>query len=260
MHYLYRITNKINGKYYIGQTNNLHTRWIAHKNCSESPTQVIHHALAKYGINNFEFDHIATCKTIDQANDSETELIKQYDSLISNNGYNLTTGGKNFKFSEETKEKMRNRMLEYLKTNLHPSKGKPQSEERRKQNSVTINKLYDERFKDRKCVVEECEAHGNVAYRVIDGVRYCRLHGLRMLRNGDLEKRPAFKYTEDNPMPDYVRIKRGNGQRGKVAWNRKIFKDEEIQYILNCGKSIKALSREFKVTEKVIKRVRDGRY
>ena len=51
---LYRITNKINGKIYIGQAQDFKHRWSDHKLAvkNNKPTQAIHHALIKYGLDN----------------------------------------------------------------------------------------------------------------------------------------------------------------------------------------------------------------
>lgn len=52
MGYIYKITNKINGKNYIGQTTmNLKDRLTCHK--SPSANMVISKAIKKYGWNNF---------------------------------------------------------------------------------------------------------------------------------------------------------------------------------------------------------------
>jgi group I intron endonuclease len=107
---LYRIINKLNGKVYIGQAQDYQHRWSDHRLAvrKNRPTQIIHHAMIKYGIENFEFDVIACCKTQDDANYTETELVKQYDSFVRNgHGYNATLGGLNAPKSEEWKQKLR---------------------------------------------------------------------------------------------------------------------------------------------------------
>lgn len=119
MHYLYRITNQLNGKVYIGQTVDDIHRWSAHKSFAKNPErtgQYIHRAMAKYGIDNFVYEVIATCKTQDDANEVEALLILQYNSRNKDNGYNVMPGGNNIsgpehpnfgkKASEETKLKM----------------------------------------------------------------------------------------------------------------------------------------------------------
>jgi len=107
---LYRITNKINSKVYIGQAADVSKRWHDHRKAVKlnRPTQAIHYALIKYGLDNFEFDVIALCRTQDDANETETELVKQYNSFIKNgNGYNVTLGGMNAPKTEAWRQMMR---------------------------------------------------------------------------------------------------------------------------------------------------------
>ena len=90
--YIYQITNLINGKIYIGQTNNIQKRWANHR-CSNDPNMAIARALRKYGIDNFKFEVLLRGLTPDEANQKEIELIKEKNSLIPY-GYNVATGGK----------------------------------------------------------------------------------------------------------------------------------------------------------------------
>lgn len=93
MHYLYCVTNLINNKVYIGQTINAKKRWKSHKVKAKRCRFPFERALIKYGFNNFDFQVIATCKTQEDANYTEEELIKQYNSLIENGkGYNVMAG------------------------------------------------------------------------------------------------------------------------------------------------------------------------
>jgi hypothetical protein len=81
---------------YIGQTVNERRRWQAHKSYAKNPEktgQYIHRAIAKYGIENFQYEVIATCRTQEDASVTEIELIKQYDSRNPDVGYNLHIGG-----------------------------------------------------------------------------------------------------------------------------------------------------------------------
>lgn len=92
---IYKITNLINNKVYIGCSVNIEHRWIAHK--SESLLEYnsaynysIHKAFRKYGIDNFKFEII---EFLDEKNLFEREKywIKEYNSF--NEGYNETEGG-----------------------------------------------------------------------------------------------------------------------------------------------------------------------
>lgn len=92
--YLYKITDLINNKIYIGQTVNSGRRWSDHKWLSKrKPEQYIHRAMNKYGVENFDYEVIATCRTSEDASETEKQLIIQYDSRNSEKGYNVAPGG-----------------------------------------------------------------------------------------------------------------------------------------------------------------------
>jgi group I intron endonuclease len=60
---IYKCTNKINCKVYIGQTKqNLSTRITQHKNQSENnPSTYFHKSLKKYAYENFEWEILKIC-------------------------------------------------------------------------------------------------------------------------------------------------------------------------------------------------------
>ena len=91
--YIYQITNLINNKIYIGQTNNIARRWANHK-CNNDSNMVIARAIRKYGADNFKFEVLLRNLTPEEANIKEIELIKEKNSLVPN-GYNVSTGGNN---------------------------------------------------------------------------------------------------------------------------------------------------------------------
>jgi group I intron endonuclease len=95
MHRLYKITNTLNNKVYIGQSNNEIRRWRQHTRFAkqERPLQYVHRAMAKYGIDNFVCEVIAMCLTQEDADEAEIQLIKQYDSQNKGKGYNIASGG-----------------------------------------------------------------------------------------------------------------------------------------------------------------------
>lgn len=122
-YFLYKLTNKINNKVYIGQTININKRFSSHKSSIENnkPTQVIHRAIIFYGKENFDWNIIATCRSLDDANSLEEILIIQYQSHISmGRGYNVSLGGKNASKSEEFKKQISSKL-----------KGHPVSQETR---------------------------------------------------------------------------------------------------------------------------------
>lgn len=61
---VYKITNKINDKFYIGSSNNVEHRWYQHKiqlRAGEHPNAHLQHAWNLYGEDNFIFEIIERC-------------------------------------------------------------------------------------------------------------------------------------------------------------------------------------------------------
>ena len=109
---IYRITNMVNGKMYIGQTTsrNPRNRFSEHKYDSNliKPKSIIGRAISKYGIKKFIFQVISICYNQEELNQRESFFIKKYKALYNQNGYNLLSyqNGKG-KVSELTKNKQR---------------------------------------------------------------------------------------------------------------------------------------------------------
>ena len=89
--YVYKVTNLINQKKYIGITNNYNRRWKEHKNCAH-PESLLAQAIQKYGVSNFHFEVLYSNLSIEEASEKEKELIESLNTL-SPNGYNLAKGG-----------------------------------------------------------------------------------------------------------------------------------------------------------------------
>lgn len=108
----YKITNKINGKVYIGQTRRkINMRWNSHVyNAKKGVRTHFYSALRKYKPNSFDVVIIANALTIEHLNDLEILLIAQYDSF--EKGYNSTSGGSvpthRTPISEATRKKLSN--------------------------------------------------------------------------------------------------------------------------------------------------------
>lgn len=98
---VYVHTNTINGKKYVGQTcKKPEHRWGKDGNGYKDCTY-FYNAIQKYGWDNFEHEIIKSNLTLDEANELETSFIKEYNTMDQENGYNLQSGGHNYKFSEE---------------------------------------------------------------------------------------------------------------------------------------------------------------
>ena len=86
---IYKITNLINGKIYIGQTKfTVEKRFKEHAK-ADSP---LGHAIRKYGKKNFKAEVIETCQTFTELNEREIFWIKELNCKVPN-GYNIADGG-----------------------------------------------------------------------------------------------------------------------------------------------------------------------
>lgn len=108
---IYKATNLVNDKIYIGQTiNTLEYRKNQHFREAKSKrrhTVYFHNALNKYGYDNFVFEQIDTAKSQEELDEKERYWIRYYNSNNKTYGYNLDSGGQSGgKKSEETKKKI----------------------------------------------------------------------------------------------------------------------------------------------------------
>ena len=128
MGYIYKITNKVNNKSYIGQTiNSVNRRWIEHKRDTKSNKDdfYLHRAMRKYGVDNFSISIVEEVEN-KLLNERESFWINFFNTFEC--GYNLTTGGgQNTKISEDTKKKI----SENTRGSRNPMYGKTHSTEAR---------------------------------------------------------------------------------------------------------------------------------
>jgi group I intron endonuclease len=109
---IYKVTNIINGKIYIGQTvKGLHKRRGEHERSSRNGSSTTHMARAfnKYGLDNFKWEIIEKCYSKDELDEMEFHYIMSYRSTIKIFGYNCTFGGEGYSGcipSAETRKKL----------------------------------------------------------------------------------------------------------------------------------------------------------
>ena len=92
MSIVYKHTNKVNGKSYVGKTvKSLTERWKQHIKESKSPKTAFHRAIAKYGVDCW----ISEILILDSVNlnDDERNMISSHRTLTTQHGYNMTNGG-----------------------------------------------------------------------------------------------------------------------------------------------------------------------
>lgn len=116
--YIYKITNVINKKIYIGKTkSSIQTRFKQHlySVTHHKSKSMLYDAMNKYGADNFIIEEIDFAYTLQELNDKEIYWISYYDSRNPTKGYNICKGGecgpggpmfKGHHHSEHTKQLM----------------------------------------------------------------------------------------------------------------------------------------------------------
>lgn len=95
--YIYKITNKINSKCYVGlTTRNIETRFKEHLeegvNLAPEDNSLLHKAIHKYGANSFEIELIDTADSKEELSKKELHWTRLLNSMLPN-GYNLAEPG-----------------------------------------------------------------------------------------------------------------------------------------------------------------------
>ncbi|WP_188130770.1 NUMOD3 domain-containing DNA-binding protein [Paraburkholderia panacisoli] len=103
---VYKATNLINGKIYIGQTaQTLSKRRKAHENLAGKSTAYFHRALAKYGFENFHWEMVEACQSKDHRFEREIFWIEHF-ACMAPLGYNSAEGGKGGAYLETHKQRI----------------------------------------------------------------------------------------------------------------------------------------------------------
>ncbi len=93
---IYKITNEVNGKIYVGQTiRSMNDRWTDHKRDAVNGVDYpLYFAMRKYGVENFNIVCLDSASSLDDLNQKEKLWIKELNSLCKNEkGYNVVIGG-----------------------------------------------------------------------------------------------------------------------------------------------------------------------
>lgn len=152
---IYKITNKVNGKFYIGSSNNIRKRWRHHKSNLKNGSHINIHlqrSYNKYGEESFSYEIIKELRAIPSLILKEEQKLLDYyceswDKLFNISPYACS----GMKGRSHTKE-ARQILSKKLSGENHPHYGKPVSEEWRRNISKKKKRFTDEEeasFRDR---------------------------------------------------------------------------------------------------------------
>lgn len=142
---IYRITNNLTGKSYIGQSMDINRRINEHR-YNKSNSSYIDRSINKHGWENFKWDILYECPK-EKLDEEEQKFIKLYGTYV--NGYNLTWGGDfNPVHIPEIREKISN-SLKGRKVPYEVSEriGKKVSKTRNTVGYYRVSKKYDKTYK-----------------------------------------------------------------------------------------------------------------
>lgn len=119
---IYKITNLLNNKVYVGWTSrDPDVRFAEHQKRNKAP---INFAIKKYGSDNFRFEVIYMSLDYDHSRNIESVFIQEHNSLIDQWGYNQDRGGTGHKRTQTTIDKHRKKIRGRKQSAEHVEKRK----------------------------------------------------------------------------------------------------------------------------------------
>jgi len=186
---IYKATNQINNKIYIGQTSGLlETRKRQHINRNNNNKIYFHNAIHKYGADNFSWEVIRICDSIESLNAWEQYYILYYKSI--GECYNLRSGGKNSLHSESTKKKMsiaKQNMSEETKKKMSVAKQNISEETKKKMSIAHIGKKASEETKNKLRIINKRSWAKNKNNMGMKGKHHSEIT-IEKIRQGNLGK------------------------------------------------------------------------
>ncbi len=150
---VYLIRCELNGKQYIGITNNLRKRWNKHTYDTRHNSKcTIHRAMRKYGIANFSLKQIDSADSYDELFEKEKKYIVTFNTHVSVGGYNETLGGEAPMAGRNHSETTKRLMSERQRGMPSPLRGKRLTEEHKQNLSESHGRSVIQTDKD-GCVV-----------------------------------------------------------------------------------------------------------
>lgn len=241
--YIYIITNKVNGKIYVGRTGKgVRHRFNAHlRRARAGETTFLYNAIRKYGEDQFESKAICYCFDAESTVEAEMYLIKAYKANNRKIGYNMSEGGDGGEYgrvlSEETIDKMR---LSALKVSKERS---VKMVETKKKNG-TLGKGKKKHTEEHKRKMSELMTNREVS----DETR----GKMSKARKG---KKCDFLEWTDERKEEFSKKQRANPNGAKLQ----IEDVREIKKLIKTGMGVTAIGRQFRVSHGTISLIKSGK-
>lgn len=160
---IYKYTNNVNGKVYIGQTRHTLEERAQKDGRNYAGSRKFYNAIQKYSWDAFVPEILAEVETEEEANKLEEYYIALYDSRNDDKGYNIKPGGDNHENSPETRALIsKNAKERYKDKTKNPMYGRKHTEEsKRKQSECKLgekNPMYGRKWTDTQR--EKCSTKG----------------------------------------------------------------------------------------------------
>jgi group I intron endonuclease len=251
---IYQIRNRINGKSYIGQSNDIRIRWGRHiKDAQDgSDRSILYSAIRKYGLSAFDFNLVETIDTYSQEklNELEIKYIQQFHSFRDDplgGGYNSTLGEAFGKIDEEANFRRGKNISRVKKGKTYPCMYKPRSEQTRKRISES-HKGKQSSFRGRKHTDETCKLisqrlRGRTAHNKGKAMSDAQKQKLRDAMAGRESPRKGAVVTED------VKLKIGKSQTKRILAKKGVgikivFSEKDTRYFVTPNEAaIKLLGK-----------------
>lgn len=234
---IYKATNLINNKMYIGKTvQELWARKSHHKHCAlkNKRDTIFYRAIKKHGWDNFAWEIIDTANTIEELDEKEKYWISFYGSH-GINGYNATDGGEGtvgYNFTDETKNKISQTRLKNLDTYEHI---KLNSEIVKEIKILLMSELYTQK---------EIAEKFNVKRNVINSIK-CMVRWAHVYVEG-------FEEWSKNTSGHSIRIKKQSKlNEEKVKEVKKLLNEKKLTH--------KEIAKIFNVTVYTIDNIKNGK-
>lgn len=288
---IYKVTNLVNGKIYIGKTvrtveerKKQHIYVAIHNNSNF----IFHKALRKYGENSFTWEVIDTAETENDLKEKEIFWITHYNSYIQNknsNGYNMSLGGEGqsgLKWSEESKRKL----SESIKLSGRTKGSKNSNTKLTEEDVLQIKELIKEGFSLTEISKKHNVSHAAISriktgdnwYYIGDDVSYFEYHGNAklteskvieiklLIKEGKMNQKDiAEKFNISNTTVNKIstgEIWKNVGEDVSHRENRRLTEHDvmEIKFLIKEGKlTLTEIAKRFNAVQASISLIKSGK-